>query len=68
MGATTTIAKTGQGEFPGVVTLDRSGNLRTTVDFRSIYKSVLEDWLGGDLTGVLPNAGSFQNLGLVKTA
>jgi uncharacterized protein (DUF1501 family) len=68
MGATTTIARTGQGEFPGVVTLDRSGNLRNTVDFRSIYKSILEDWLGGDLTGVLPNAGSFESLGLVKTA
>ena len=49
-----------------MVTLDRSGNLRNTVDFRSIYKSVVEDWLGGDLTGVLPNAGSFQNLGLIK--
>ena len=34
MGAASTIAKTGQGEFPGVVTLDRSGNLRNTVDFR----------------------------------
>ena len=68
LGASSTIAKTGQGEFPGLVTLDRSGNLRTTVDFRSIYKTVLQDWLAGDLTGVLPDAGSFANLGLIKTA
>jgi uncharacterized protein (DUF1501 family) len=68
LGAPSTIARTGQGEFPGLATLDRSGNLRNTVDFRSIYKTVLEDWLAGDLTGVLPDAGAFANLGLIRTA
>jgi uncharacterized protein (DUF1501 family) len=67
MGSTNTI-KTGMaGEFTGVATLDKQQNLRNSVDFRAVYKTILEDWLGGDLTGVLPNAGSFTNLGLLKT-
>jgi uncharacterized protein (DUF1501 family) len=67
MGSTSTI-KTGMaGEFTGVTTLDRHQNLRNSVDFRSVYKTILEDWLGGDLTGVLPNASQFSNLGLIKT-
>jgi len=67
MGSTNTI-KTGMaGEFTGVATLDRHQNLRNSVDFRSVYKTILEDWLGGDLTGVLPNESQFANLGLIKT-
>jgi uncharacterized protein (DUF1501 family) len=37
-----------------------------STDFRSVYKTLLEDWLGGDISGVLPNAGQFSNLGLIK--
>jgi uncharacterized protein (DUF1501 family) len=67
MGSTNTI-KTGMaGEFTGVATLDKQQNLRNSVDFRSVYKTILDDWLGGDLTGVLPNASQFTNLGLIKT-
>jgi uncharacterized protein (DUF1501 family) len=67
MGSTNTI-KTGMaGEFTGVATLDKQQNLRNSVDFRAVYKTILEDWLGGDLTGVLPNADQFPNLGLIKT-
>ncbi len=52
-------------EFPGCVTgalLD--GNLRPATDFRSVYQSVLTDWLGGDPAVVLPDypAGGFDPL------
>ena len=67
LGSTNTI-KTGMaGEFTGVATLDNHQNLRNSVDFRAVYKTILQDWLGGDLTGVLPNDGQFSNLGLIKT-
>jgi uncharacterized protein (DUF1501 family) len=36
--------------------LDGNGNIVPVTDFRSVYQSVLTEWLGGDLTGVLPNA------------
>ena len=48
-----------EGEFTGVATLDNHQNLRMSTDFRSVYKTLLEDWLGGDITGVLPNAAQF---------
>src|SRR5918997_839801 len=68
MGSTNTIKVGMAGEFTGVTTLDKQQNLRNSVDFRSVYKTLLEDWLGGDLDGVLPNASQFTNLGLIKTA
>jgi uncharacterized protein (DUF1501 family) len=42
------------GEFPGLQRLDRDGNLVATSDFRSLYASLLEDWLGGDAEAILP--------------
>ncbi len=44
---------TGQmvGEFPGVATLDEYGNLLTTVDYRAVYCSLLEQWFGADPAG-----------------
>jgi uncharacterized protein (DUF1501 family) len=49
--------------FPGTRTqdLDGVGNLKVPTDFRSVYKAVLSEWLGGDLTGVLPG-GPFPAL------
>jgi uncharacterized protein (DUF1501 family) len=67
MGSTNTIKVGMAGEFTGVATLDKQQNLRNSVDFRSVYKTLLEDWLGGELDGVLPNASQFPNLGLIKT-
>lgn len=46
-----------RGEFPGLTSLDR-GDLRVTTDFRSVYGSLIADWLGGDPGAVIP-AGSF---------
>lgn len=42
-----------RGEFPGLTTLDQ-GDLRVTTDFRSIYSSIVAEWLGGDPRAVIP--------------
>jgi uncharacterized protein (DUF1501 family) len=48
------------GEFPGLSTgLDDDGNVKATSDFRGIYASLLEQWLGADASAVLPGADSF---------
>jgi len=49
------------GSFPGLedAQLDGSDNLRSTSDFRSLYCSLLEQWLEVDAADVIPNAGSF---------
>jgi uncharacterized protein (DUF1501 family) len=54
------------GEFPGVANLDDDGNLRATSDFRGVYSSLLEQWLGEDAAAVIPGAKSFQRPVLVK--
>ena len=47
------------GEFPGLARLDEDGNLRATSDFRGLYASLLEDWLGADAEAIVPAARSF---------
>jgi uncharacterized protein (DUF1501 family) len=55
------------GELPALRGgLDREGNLRATVDFRSVYCSLLEQWLGTDAAAVIPSAKRYQRIGLVK--
>ncbi|HET7568859.1 MAG TPA: DUF1501 domain-containing protein [Gaiellaceae bacterium] len=54
------------GEFPGLRSgLDEDGNLRATSDFRAVYCSLLEQWLGVDAGRVIPQAGSFQRPKLI---
>jgi uncharacterized protein (DUF1501 family) len=53
-------------EYPSLRSLDSHGNLSVTVDFRRIYCSLLEQWLGVDAGAIIPNAGGFGRLGLVK--
>src|SRR3954469_742705 len=53
------------GEFPGLATLDQQSNLRATSDYRAVYCSLLEQWLGADAADVIPNAGSFDRPVLV---
>jgi uncharacterized protein (DUF1501 family) len=55
------------GEFPGLATLDDDDNLRATSDFRGMYCSLLEQWLGFDSARVIPNASSFDRPALVKS-
>lgn len=58
------------GSFPGLQSgtgggLDNRGNLRATSDFRGVYRTLIEDWLGVDAEGIIPGASSFQKYGLV---
>jgi uncharacterized protein (DUF1501 family) len=54
------------GEFPGLAKLDEQGNLRATSDFRGLYSSLLEQWLGVDADAIIPGAGKFGRPKLVK--
>ena len=54
------------GEFPGLAKLDPRSNLRNTSDFRAVYCSLLEQWLGVDAEGIVPGAGSFARPTLVR--
>ena len=54
------------GDHPSLeaTSLDRAGNMRFTVDFRSIYAEILERWLGADAQAIL--GGQFPRLGFMK--
>jgi uncharacterized protein (DUF1501 family) len=55
------------GELPRLRdAFDRNGNLKPTVDFRSIYTSLLEQWFDFDAAAVIPNARAYRRLQLVK--
>jgi uncharacterized protein (DUF1501 family) len=55
------------GEFPGLATgLDTDGNLKATSDFRAVYASLLEQWLGFDAARIIPSAGKLPRAKLVK--
>ena len=50
------------GSYPDLSNLDSNGDLIHTVDFRQVYASVLQDWLGVDPTPVL--SLQFQKLSM----
>jgi uncharacterized protein (DUF1501 family) len=54
------------GEFPGLSVLDDNDNLRMTSDFRSLYCSLLEQWLGHDAASVIPGAAAFARPALIR--
>ena len=54
------------GEFPGVTRLDENGNLIENVDFRGVYASLLEQWLGHDAASVIPGAARFKRYPLLR--
>jgi uncharacterized protein (DUF1501 family) len=41
------------GEQPSLTSLVDAGNLKFSTDFRSVYQTMIRDWLGGDSTAVL---------------
>jgi uncharacterized protein (DUF1501 family) len=41
------------GESPDLKNLDEAGNLKFTIDFRSIYATVLDNWLGAPSAAIL---------------
>jgi uncharacterized protein (DUF1501 family) len=54
------------GEFPGLTNLDATENVRVTSDFRAMYCSLLEQWMGFDSAQVIPGAEGFVKPTLVK--
>jgi uncharacterized protein (DUF1501 family) len=55
------------GEFPGLKDgLDEDGNVKATTDFRGVYASLLEQWLGMDAASVIPSAASFSRTALFR--
>ncbi len=58
---------TGQmvGEWPALTDLDPNGNQRENVDFRGVYCSLLEQWLGMEAAAVIPGAARFARYRLI---
>ena len=55
------------GEWQGLATgLDALGNLKDSADFRSLYCSLLEQWLGHDAAPIIPGAASLPRVTVVK--
>jgi uncharacterized protein (DUF1501 family) len=54
------------GQMPSLVNLDRNGRMLAHVDFRWVYGSLLDGWMGGGGTSILN--GAYQNLGLFRAA
>ena len=51
------------GEAPNLKQTDASGNIAATTDFRSVFATVLDDWLDVDHQDIL--GGTHENLGFV---
>ncbi len=49
------------GEPPSLTSLDQDGNLKYTTDFRSVYATVLDRWLGASSKDVLGSSFGSQN-------
>ena len=54
-----------QSEFPGLTNLDPDGNLLVTTEFRTLYATLLESWMGVEAGRVLPGVDS-RRLALIK--
>jgi len=52
-------------EYPSLKRLDRRDNLAVTIDFRSVYASILEQWLQTGADAVIPGAGGLGRVPLV---
>jgi uncharacterized protein (DUF1501 family) len=46
-------------EYPSLTNLDERGNLRPTVDYRGVYRGLLEQWFQADPADVIPGAAAF---------
>jgi uncharacterized protein (DUF1501 family) len=55
------------GEWLGLQSgLDALGNLKETADFRSLYCSLLEQWLGHEAAPIIPGAANLPRVTVVK--
>jgi uncharacterized protein (DUF1501 family) len=53
-------------DYPSLKRLDHDGNLAVTVDFRRVYASLIEQWLGTDAGEVIPGAKRLGRLAVVR--
>jgi uncharacterized protein (DUF1501 family) len=53
-------------DYPDLHRLDSEDNLQVTIDFRRVYSSLLEQHLGSDAAAVIPRAGAFGRVQLVR--
>jgi len=53
-------------DYPSLTALDRDDNLRVTVDFRKVYASLIEGWLGTDADEVIPRSSAYGRLALTR--
>jgi uncharacterized protein (DUF1501 family) len=51
------------GEQPSLSDLDSAGNMKFKVDFRSVYSTILDKWLGADSQSIL--GARYDNLGFL---
>jgi uncharacterized protein (DUF1501 family) len=55
------------GEWPGLANgLDSLGNVRATSDFRGLYCSLLEQWMGQEAAPVIPGASGLARAPVVR--
>jgi uncharacterized protein (DUF1501 family) len=54
------------GEWPGLGRLDPNGNMLSSVDFRAVYSSLLEQWFSHDAASVIPGAGKLPRYQLIR--
>ena len=51
------------GEWPGLARgLNAGGNVRATSDFRGLYCSLLEQWLGQEAGPIIPGAAQMTRV------
>jgi uncharacterized protein (DUF1501 family) len=63
----TRAAGTMLGEWPGLAGgLDSLGNVRATSDFRGLYCSLLEQWLGQEAAPIIPGASGLARMRVVR--
>jgi uncharacterized protein (DUF1501 family) len=53
------------GQVPRLDRLDRNGCLEVNTDFRTVYAALIDHWLGGDHTALLPG-GPFTPLPFIR--
>jgi len=51
------------GEQPSLSDLDNAGNMKFKVDFRSVYATILDKWLGADSQSIL--GAKYDNVGFL---
>ena len=54
------------GEWPDLGHLDANGNQRENIDFRGLYCSMLEQWLGADAARIIPGAAHVPRYALLR--